>query len=142
MSFLHIVVPVETTTDLVKDIQKQLEVGRLNVTAGSLDVVENPTRELKRLVSFFEAELKVRLKNYGFVQVTKDDAYEIEAESNVFCLQRFGKQDPIWFDMLREHRFEGMSLLRCEEGELSCGEGGEGGIFLVMLDSKLEVRKV
>jgi len=59
MSFLTIVAPVGTFSDLLKDIRKQIEVGWLETRSAHPLLVKNPTRELNRLVDIFEAELKV-----------------------------------------------------------------------------------
>ncbi len=59
MCFLSIVAPVGTCSDLLKDIRKQIEVGRLEAGVAYPLFVKNPTRELNRLVDVFEAGLKV-----------------------------------------------------------------------------------
>jgi hypothetical protein len=50
MSFLNVLIPVETLSGLVQDIRRQVEAGRLEYMTGSQHEVDKPTRELERLV--------------------------------------------------------------------------------------------
>lgn len=62
MSFLSIIAPGGTFSDLLKDIRKQIEVERLETRGAHPLLVKNPTWELNRLVDSLEAELKVRMR--------------------------------------------------------------------------------
>jgi len=61
MSFLNVLIPVETISGLTQDIRMQLEAGRLESTTESPLEVDKPTRELQRLVQIFTEQLKVRI---------------------------------------------------------------------------------
>jgi hypothetical protein len=60
MSFLNIMVPVETLTSLVGDISDQIDAGRLECCEGVLSEVDRPTTELKRLAEILKESTGVR----------------------------------------------------------------------------------
>lgn len=60
MSFLHLMIPMETSDDLIAEIRKQVEDGRLEENHGK--PVVDPTPELSRLVQMLQGELNVRRK--------------------------------------------------------------------------------
>src|SRR5258708_25496424 len=78
MSFLNIMIPVETVTSLIEDIRKQIDVGRLETTTGSPLTVDKPTRELSRLNSIFQTELKVLNVLYSLILVTHRSGNTLE----------------------------------------------------------------
>jgi hypothetical protein len=57
MSFLHVVMPVETIDGLLDSVREQVASGRLEADP---DFVGNGTRELRRLVATLQMELQVR----------------------------------------------------------------------------------
>jgi hypothetical protein len=64
MSFLNVLMPIETISGLVQDICNQLEAGRLEYTTGFLGDVNKPTPELQRLVKILAEQLNVRIPQY------------------------------------------------------------------------------
>lgn len=64
MSFLKVMIPAESIDSLLEDIRKQLEAGRFYFTHFSYNqVIETPTKELKRLIEILQRELQVRLRS-------------------------------------------------------------------------------
>ncbi len=57
MSFLHVMMPVETIDGLLDKVREQVNSGRLEADQ---EVVPNGTMELRRLVSTLQMEFQVR----------------------------------------------------------------------------------
>lgn len=59
MSFLNVKIPAVTIDSLIEDIRKQIELSPLQFFYLEGDLIQNPTRELKRLIEVLKTELKV-----------------------------------------------------------------------------------
>ncbi|KAI9784886.1 MAG: hypothetical protein M1816_000581 [Peltula sp. TS41687] len=135
-SYLAVVRPIDSCKDLLYIIRKQIKDGRLEVTKGWSEELDNPTRELKCLVNMFATEAKAKLGEISIVDVDADNPVAVELDFEdyvyIFCIKKRDEGPAVWMEReLPEMEVEGMNLVRGDSGVLSA-TGKRGGLYLMM----------